>query len=486
MSQNMEKEFLQLVQQQKHKKRKSIAQKIGVFLLIASLVSVILFLLLQLNFNINLSNWDNNLISFLGVFGLILILSLLIYVINHKRFNIGYKSGRKMLNWNKFQRMNRKYIVGFFLVIIAIIYQANISLVHNSFNSFITQLIHNPKPPVLNSPWPWKNAQTIHPVVASMPLEVEKSINSVANYIAQQEPDPYLRIKALHDYVLKRLTYDIDVLKTGRRPSQDAQDVFFNRKAVCEGYAKLFQALGKAIGIDVVYIRGKIRQDLAPLDLISPTLRVVHSNYDWTNHAWNAVKIGESWQLVDTTWDDTSTEDYASFEPSYRTNYLMLPPEVMIISHLPEQEPWQLLSQPKSYSDFEKQPILTAEFFAEDLKIISPTEYPQTVQKAAAIEIQTPPNYFKRVVGIFFRSKDSEVPFWSLPLNNRLSQEEKPDIKICQSQQNLGGKLLISCQFPEAGNYQAVIFTLAQSNNYLRREISPIAQLKFQAIQGRG
>lgn len=483
MSQNIEKEFLQLVQQQKQKRRKLVAQRIGVFLFISSLVGVFIYLLFLRNFNINFSNWGSNLILFLGIFGLILILGLLICASNYKTFNIGSKSLWKRLNWNNFQRINRKYIVGFFFVIIAITYQVNISVVHNLFNNFITQLIHNPTPPVLNSPWPWKNAQTIHPVVARMPLEVEKSINSVAEYITQQEPNPYLRIKALHDYVIKRLTYDVDVLKTGIRPSQDAQNVFFNRKAVCEGYAKLFQELGKAIGIDVVYITGKIRQDLAPVELISPTLRVVHSNYDWTNHAWNAVKVGGNWQLVDTTWDDTSSDDYASFYPSYRTNYLMLPPEVMIVSHLPDQEPWQLLSQSKSYSDFEKQPILTSEFFAEDLKIVSPTEYPQTVQKAAVIEIQTPPNYFKRVVGIFFRSKDSELPFWSLPLNNLLNQEEKPDIKKCQSQQNPGGKLLIYCQFPEAGNYQVAIFTLAQSNNSVRQEINRIALLKFHAVQ---
>ena len=113
-------------------------------------------------------------------------------------------------------------------------------------------------------------------------MGIEKSIKSVAEYIAQQESDPYLRIKALHDYVISRVTYDVNVLKTGLRPAQDAQTVFSTRKAVCEGYANLFMALGRAIGVDVVFIGGKVRRDLAPVDLIPTTLRLLNSNYDWT------------------------------------------------------------------------------------------------------------------------------------------------------------------------------------------------------------
>lgn len=36
---------------------------------------------------------------------------------------------------------------------------------------------------------PWEGS-ALHPVVANMPADVEVSIESVARYIAQQEPDP--------------------------------------------------------------------------------------------------------------------------------------------------------------------------------------------------------------------------------------------------------------------------------------------------------
>jgi transglutaminase/protease-like cytokinesis protein 3 len=172
----------------------------------------------------------------------------------------------------------------------------------------MTHLAHNPTPPLSSSPWPWQEYQTIHPVIASLTPEVESSIKSVAQYIAKNESDPYLQIKAIHDYVVSRVTYDLDVLKTGRRPSQDARTVFKTHKAVCEGYANLFLELGQEVGLDVAYIRGKVRQDLAPLDLIPEAFRLINPTYDWTLHAWNAVKVGGYWQLVDTTWDDSRSD----------------------------------------------------------------------------------------------------------------------------------------------------------------------------------
>ena len=66
------------------------------------------------------------------------------------------------------------------------------------------------------------------------------------------------------------------------------------------------------------------------------TSRLLNSNYDWTLHAWNAVKVADNWQLVDTTWDDSDSGKYSA-------DYLMPPPEAMIASHIPQHSDWQLI-----------------------------------------------------------------------------------------------------------------------------------------------
>ncbi|MBD2778439.1 transglutaminase domain-containing protein [Iningainema tapete] len=367
---------------------------------------------------------------------------------------------KKVSKLKQQQRKRLVKIVGVLLLIIFIF----IGFANN------TRLFNKPTPPVVKSPWPWKDRQTIHPSVANMPSKVETSIKSVAEYIAQQESDPYLRIKALHDYVVSRVTYDLDVLKTAKRPPQDAETVFHTHIAVCEGYANLFRALGRSLNMDVEYIKGKIRKDLAPLDLIPPTKIIFNPQYDWTLHAWNAVKVLDNWQLVDTTWDDSTSSD-----TSYNANYLMLPPEAMIVSHFPEQSHWQLLHLTQDKIAFEKKPILTPEFFAEELVLISPNEHQTNVQKVAVIRIKSPVNYQQKIVAVFTKTQAQSFLDLFLRKSNQFAEEtRRQDLKLCQSQRNAQGETQISCQFQERGDYQVFVYSIGRKN-------LAIAQFKFHA-----
>ncbi len=372
-----------------------------------------------------------------------------------------------------FSRTQFKNILIFLSILFLIIFQSYIPMRYNSYSDLITYLVNNPTPPFVSSPWPWKEHQTIHPIISSLTPDVETSIRSVAQYIAQHEPDPYLQVKAIHDYVISRVTYDLNVLQTGVRPSQDAQTVFVTHKAVCEGYANLFQELGRAIGLDVVYIKGKIRKDLAPIDLIPTAFRLLQSNYDWTLHAWNAVKIEGNWQLVDTTWDDTGSKDL------YSTNYLMLPPELMIISHFPLIQGWQLLRHSKNYQSFEKQPILTPQFFAQGLTLISPDEYQTTIEKNAVIELRSLAEDPPRIGAIFSKINKSNFLVWDLLLSN--SSNQRQQLKACRTQTE-SSRIRLYCQFPEPGEYQVLLFSLAPESHSLNRKTTRIGQLKFRSL----
>ncbi|MEO0815430.1 MAG: hypothetical protein AAFY60_21405, partial [Myxococcota bacterium] len=46
-------------------------------------------------------------------------------------------------------------------------------------------------------------------VVTSIPASAETDIESVAKYIAARESDPFMLVKALHDYVADRVAYDV-------------------------------------------------------------------------------------------------------------------------------------------------------------------------------------------------------------------------------------------------------------------------------------
>ncbi|HEY9878100.1 MAG TPA: transglutaminase domain-containing protein [Leptolyngbyaceae cyanobacterium] len=366
--------------------------------------------------------------------------------------------------------------LGLGLLLFGLIHQVNVHLGTQPTDDLLTRLAYRSKPPEVASPWPWKEQNSIHPAVVAMPPDVETSIKSVATYLSQHEQDPYQQVKAIHDYVVSRLTYDLDVLKTGVRPSQEAKAVFQSHKAVCEGYAKLFEALGKAMGLEVVYVEGRIRQDLVPLDLIPLVVRLSRSQYDWTLHAWNAVKVSNSWQLVDTTWDDSGD----SRESAYNTNYLMPPPAIMVMSHLPERAAWQLLPESVNHKTFEARPILRPEFFAEGLNLIQPTTYKTKVtgassSNAAPIQVETSPDSSHKLEAIFTQTQSEGV--WVDTLlqaldRQQVSQETLEQVESCQISQ-AQESAQIFCPFPKPGFYEVLLFSLGE------RQKTLLGQLKF-------
>ncbi|WP_392531985.1 transglutaminase domain-containing protein [Nostoc sp. C117] len=478
MPENLENHLLKEIRKLKQKNRKRIIRRIGVLLLLVGIVSGFIYLFFQDNYIWNLGNSAISGTVLLLIFLVLIVVGFLfIYLTKDRVYLVRYNFPVFSEKISRLKRIPPKYLLGYTLLLIALIDVINPSLILNQINGLVNFIVYKPTPPTLSSPWPWKDNTKIHPVVANIPSNIETTIQSVAKYIYQHESDPYLRIKAIHDYVISRVTYDLEVLKTGIRPDQDAQTVFSTHKAVCEGYANLFMALGRAMGADVVYVRGKIRRDLAPIDLIPKVFRLLYSDYDWTNHAWNAVKILDNWQLVDTTWDDGDSSEFAD---SYSADYLILPPEVMSISHFPQQLDWQLLPHREDYNTFEQKPILSPQFFTEELKLISPTEYRTKVQKVAAIKIGSSPNYHKKIVALFTKAQKTESSLWDLPLSlnlledNQDTQAKLQNFKKCQSQPNAGGETEIFCQFLEPGDYEVLVFSLGQ-------KVSFLGQLKFNA-----
>jgi transglutaminase-like putative cysteine protease len=264
------------------------------------------------------------------------------------------------------------------------------------------------------SQWPW-TGMDLHPAVAKMPSSVETSIESVANYIAQQESDPFLRIKALHDYVADRIAYDAPALAAGRYPPQDAETVFKTRTGVCAGYAKLLEAMGRAIGEDIIYVVGDSRDRTGDIS--------------GGGHAWNGVKIAGNWYLIDATWDSGYVNG-ATFTKKYSNSYLLPPPESMVVSHFPDDAAWQLLDKPLSRGDFLRQPMMTAKFFADGLKLIYPVRSQTEIQGDASIQVVNPQ---KRWLMVSYGLKGSN------------------QLQNCSNDMTQGTQF--SCSLPSSGSY---------------------------------
>ena len=337
-----------------------------------------------------------------------------------KMFGVFNKRGRRLK-----LRFSHIFILTFFLTIVFCeIDYANVDEFLIEYqNSPLFTWIEKPAPSSKTGYWYLQN-KNLHPAVVNMPPEVEVSIESVAKYIATQESDPYLRIKALHDYVADRVAYDAESYFAGKYPPQDAETVFQTHKGVCYGYARLFMALGQAIGEDIAVIVGKSRTQV--------------SDWDGQSHAWNAVKIQGTWYLLDATWD-SGYVDRSGFTKRYRTDYLLTPPQILAISHLPFNRDWQLLTNPLSQEDFLDQPMMQPRFFAEGLKLLKPTSSQIDVLGMATIEIDNPNH--RSIAASFSRKGES-------------------DSSICQVEHSISTN--IWCEFPDPGTYEVDLFTSAK------------------------
>lgn len=218
---------------------------------------------------------------------------------------------------------------------------------------------------------------TLHPAVVSMPAEAEASIESVGRYIAEHEPDPWQRVKALHDYVADRIAYDAAAYFAHQIPLEDADAdaVFRSRKAVCAGYAALLERLGKVTGDEIAYVVGDARSRQSPMEA--------------EGHAWNAARIDGQWYLLDATWNAGSTTP-AGFTKKYSTEWLFTPASLFAITHFPDERKWQLLEHAIERAEFFRRPVLEPKFFEHGLELVNPDRSQIAVRGALEVTLNNP------------------------------------------------------------------------------------------------
>ena len=223
----------------------------------------------------------------------------------------------------------------------------------------------------------WPAPEQLHPLVARVPPEAEASIEALGTYIRRGEPDPWLRLKAMHDWVAWNIAYDFESLDDGSYVMKQASgEVFASRRGVCAGYSNLMVALARVTGDEIVYVGGHSRER--------------DGSIAGTGHAWNAARVDGQWWLMDVTWDSGHRGEHGRFERDYGTDYLLTPPEVFVTTHLPGDDGWQLLPTSVSRGEFTRLPMMTAAFYAEGLSFVEPMRSQVSVDDRLTLPLHNP------------------------------------------------------------------------------------------------
>ena len=238
------------------------------------------------------------------------------------------------------------------------------------------------------------------------PKVVTQAVKSLALYLTAPALDDTEKARAIFRWITANIDYDVDALFKGQQKDNSADVVLRDRKCVCEGYANLFCALAAVAGPETVKIGGYAKGwGYEPGEKI-----------DQPNHAWVAVKLDETWRLIDPTWGAGFTNSEKVYVPFFNDFYFLTPPEQFIMSHLPSEEKWQLLPEPVTAAEFEKWGKVDHVLFSIGFS-------------AKQVRAKLSENGFQGFVKAF-NVKEAKVTILEAPLNGMLRAGDKFQVRL--------------------------------------------------------
>lgn len=233
------------------------------------------------------------------------------------------------------------------------------------------------------------------------PVTRTAALDALIQSIDTSFKHPLEKTRALFTWVAIHLEYDCREEGQPLKPSSLDQ-VLLTGKSQCAGYASLLQYGLRKMNLEAVTIRGVAKTAKKDLWWTEKDLR--------PNHAWNAVKIGERWVLLDPTWaSGASDADCQQVTHEFAPFYFDPPPAKFVLSHLPTDSQWQLLSPIINKHDFRNLPVFHDPFYQYDIYQVFPAKGIVNLKKGEPLEFK-----------VSSRSPLDSVAIWC---------EERKDIK---------------------------------------------------------
>jgi len=176
-------------------------------------------------------------------------------------------------------------------------------------------------------------------ILGNAPDSVFNSTNSFAAYLDNQFDNDEEILRGIFVWITKSVSYDIENMYRihySEQPGELVEKTFLTRKAICQGYAELFNELCHQTGIQSCVVHGYTKQN---------------GSISNAGHAWVVAKSNDSWYCFDPTWGAGYIME-GKFVRSFSPEYFMANPAGFVVSHMPLDPMWQCLNQPVSIRDF--------------------------------------------------------------------------------------------------------------------------------------
>lgn len=118
--------------------------------------------------------------------------------------------------------------------------------------------------------------------VTQMQAEIDAASDALRGMILPEMTE-FDKFVALHDGLVEWMSYAVSEEQAQKPEASNLYGALVERSALCGGYAKAYQYLCAAAGLDASFLTGQA---------------------DGVDHAWNFVRLGGTCYDVDVTWDD--------------------------------------------------------------------------------------------------------------------------------------------------------------------------------------
>ncbi|KAK0641542.1 hypothetical protein B0T16DRAFT_420025 [Cercophora newfieldiana] len=143
----------------------------------------------------------------------------------------------------------------------------------------------------------------------------------VVGYLAKMLCDPFPshtdKARAIFTWCHHNIRYDVESFFGGCVRHITAEEGIFEGKAVCGGYATIYEAIATRAGLECIMVTGHGKgygyHALKPGERPPPP--------DPTGHAWNALRIdGGKWKLIDACWGAGHLDPPQGYKQSFAPN----------------------------------------------------------------------------------------------------------------------------------------------------------------------
>lgn len=122
---------------------------------------------------------------------------------------------------------------------------------------------------------------------------IRNDIDKLSKKVTKDAETDSEKVLAIHTWLTNHVKYDIKKFVTHNYTKDETQRVLLRRKAICVGYADLFDDMCAAVGVLSTSVPGYSKsQD-----------KDVTDSFYLDEHIWNAAKLEDRWVLIDNTWD---------------------------------------------------------------------------------------------------------------------------------------------------------------------------------------